>query len=80
MNINHNIQSIIGGYSESQAKKTAVMFGDSAISYYELDKRIKNTTCRLKAEGVKKGSIVAICIPNSIEMIIAIYAVLYLRT
>ena len=30
---------------------------------------------KLKAEGVAKGSIVAVCIPNSIEMIISIYAV-----
>lgn len=79
MNTNHDIQNIICKYTKKQATKTAVEFGDSVISYSELDKRIKNLSNKLKAEGVAKGSIVAVCIPNSIEMIISIYAVLYLR-
>lgn len=79
MNLNHDIQNVILEFAKKQPSKTAIEFGNIAISYYELNKQISSLSDILKDNGVTKGSIVAICIPDSIELIISIFAVLYLR-
>lgn len=79
MKINHNIKKPIFEYARKRPSKTAIIFGEQTMLYSEFDKSIKKLSQKLQTEGVIKGSIVAICVPNSLEMLISIYAVLYLR-
>jgi amino acid adenylation domain-containing protein len=60
-------------------QKVAVQFANETITYQELELKIKCLSQKLQSEGIKKGDIVAVYIPNSIELIVAIYAILYCR-
>ena len=55
--------------------KTAVVFLDKAISYKKLYELISRYASLLKKLGVKKGDVVATMLPNSLQHIIAFYAV-----
>ncbi|WP_439678571.1 amino acid adenylation domain-containing protein [Embleya sp. MST-111070] len=54
---------------------TAVVFEDTAVTYAELDRRVDALTRRLRARGVAPESVVAVVLPRSIEMIVALLAV-----
>jgi amino acid adenylation domain-containing protein/non-ribosomal peptide synthase protein (TIGR01720 family) len=55
---------------------TALVFQDEDLSYKELDTRSNQLGHYLRSNGVKKGTIVPICIDRSFEMIIGILGVL----
>lgn len=65
---------------EKQAQKTpnsiAVNYVNKKITYEELNKRAERLAALLVYKGVKVGSVVAIMTPRSIEMIVAILAIL----
>lgn len=79
MNLDHNICETLERYSKVYPEKIALYYGNENITYSELHLRIKQLSQLLQDTGVKKGDIIAVCIPNSIEMIISIYAILYIR-
>ncbi|WP_159090717.1 non-ribosomal peptide synthetase, partial [Aquimarina aquimarini] len=54
----------------------AISHGDKKISYEELDKRSNYLAYHLQNKGVTPETLVPICIPRSIEMIVAILGVL----
>lgn len=54
----------------------AVILGDIALSYGELDMRASRVARQLRALGVRTGDLVALHIERSIEMIIALLAIL----
>ena len=56
--------------------KTACMCGDESITYQELSKRINQLANYLVKNGIQNDDIVAICYPHSIDLIVAIFAVL----
>jgi amino acid adenylation domain-containing protein/thioester reductase-like protein len=57
-------------------QKVAVIFEDTAVTYLELDQRSSQLAGTLRSNGVTKGSIVGLLVDRSVEMIIAILAVL----
>ncbi|MBQ6160298.1 MAG: AMP-binding protein [Oscillospiraceae bacterium] len=65
---------------EEQVRKTpdnkAVMFGETELSYQQLNERANAVACRLRELGVGPDDFVAILARRSIEMIAAIYGVL----
>lgn len=65
---------------EQQVKKTpqaqAVVFGESALTYAALDQRANQLASLLRRRGVAVGSRVALCLPRSLDLIMAILAVL----
>lgn len=65
---------------EAQALKTpdapAVQFGETGLTYNQLNQRANTLAYYLKAKGVKPESIVAICSERSLEMLIGILATL----
>jgi amino acid adenylation domain-containing protein len=54
----------------------AVRFRDEALSYAELDERVGRLAGRLLALGVERGSLVAVCMDRSVEMVVALHAIL----
>ncbi|MEO1619423.1 MAG: amino acid adenylation domain-containing protein, partial [Cyanobacteria bacterium J06632_3] len=56
--------------------KTAVVFGDKSITYAELNRRANQLAHELRSRNITPGSRVAICLNRSVEMVIAILAVL----
>lgn len=54
--------------------KAIVYFGKS-ITYKNLDKKINEFARSLKQDGIKKGDIITVCMPNTPEAIIAFYAI-----
>ena len=56
--------------------KIALKFGNSEISYGELEQQIHQVAHYLKAQGVKNGDCVAVSLPRSIELIITLIAIM----
>ena len=65
---------------ETQAAATpdavAAVFRGDLLSYAELDRRANQLARHLRAEGVKPGRLVAICLEHSLEELIALWGVL----
>lgn len=57
-------------------QKVAVIFENKAVTYHELNNRSNQLAKFLRTNGVKKDSIVGLLIDRSVELIIAILAVL----
>jgi len=58
------------------ANAVAVAFADATLSYGELDARAKQLAERLRSRGVSRGSLVGVCMERSLELPIALLAVL----
>ena len=61
---------------ERVPEATAVIFGDQSLTYAELDAESNRLARLLISEGVGPEQIVALALPRSIDMIVAILAVL----
>ncbi len=79
MNLDYNICETLERYSKVYPEKVALHNGNENITYSELHLRIMQLSQLLQATGIKKGDIIAVYIPNSIEMLVSIYAILYAR-
>lgn len=56
--------------------KTALIFGDSKLTYDELNQKANQLAHKLVSLGVKPGNVVAVLLNRSLEMIIALIAIL----
>ena len=56
--------------------KQALKFGDSEITYGDLEKQVHQVAHYLKMQGVEKGDCVAVLLPRSIELIITLIAIM----
>ncbi|WP_245716671.1 non-ribosomal peptide synthetase [Nocardia mikamii] len=54
----------------------AVYFGDTVLTYRELDRRSRDLARELTARGIGPESLVAVAMRRSIELVVGIYAVL----
>ena len=61
---------------EQNPHKTAIIFRDTQLTYQELNVKANQLGHFLQKKGVKEEQLVAICLPRSLEMIIAIFAIL----
>ncbi|MEU3918093.1 amino acid adenylation domain-containing protein [Streptomyces sp. NPDC029004] len=68
------------GPVEAQARRTpdapALVFGDRTLTYAELNAEASRLARHLTGHGVRPGSLVAIALPRSVELIIALLGVL----
>ncbi|MGQ0825909.1 MAG: non-ribosomal peptide synthetase [Actinomycetota bacterium] len=54
----------------------AVVHGETRLTYAELNRRANQLAVRLRACGVERGSLVALCLERSLDLVIAVVAVL----
>ncbi|MDP4142883.1 MAG: amino acid adenylation domain-containing protein [Bacillota bacterium] len=71
-----NIHEMFEMQVEKTPEKTAFICNDETISYLELNQRSNQLAHYLRGFGVSKGSLVAICVERSFEMIIGILAIM----
>ncbi|UWG97967.1 amino acid adenylation domain-containing protein [Dehalobacter sp. DCM] len=57
-------------------EKVAVIFENRAITYLELDQQSNQLAGALRAQGVEKGAVIGLVMDRSVEMLVAILAVL----
>lgn len=72
-------ESIIEVFERQVAKtpnKTAVVFEEEQITYEELNKRSEQLAYKLLKSGINKGDFVVLLTQRSIELVIAVYAVI----
>ncbi|HTL18481.1 MAG TPA: condensation domain-containing protein, partial [Patescibacteria group bacterium] len=70
------IQEIFEAQAASHPDAIALVFGDARITYSELNRRANQLAHRLESCGVASGARVALCLDRSLELIIAILAIL----
>lgn len=65
---------------EQQCSRTpnaaAVVFDGVVVSYAEFGRKVHNLAAVLRAKGVKAGDFVAVAIPRSVELVVALHAVI----
>ena len=72
-------KTIVDLFEEAAAKNAdsiALIFDDKKISYKKLNESANRLAHYLKAAGIKKEMIVAVCIGRGIDMVVAILAIL----
>jgi amino acid adenylation domain-containing protein len=71
---------LVQNFLENQAKiipeKTAVIAGNSSLTYHELDSQSNQMARHLISLGVSPGDIVGICIERTVDMAISVFGVL----
>ena len=64
----------------AQAQRTpmarAISFRGESVTYAQLDERIAGLAQRLHRHGMRKGALVAVCMDRSVEMVVALHAIL----
>ncbi|WP_432774041.1 non-ribosomal peptide synthase/polyketide synthase [Brevibacillus gelatini] len=70
------IVELIAEQAARTPEKTAVVCGDDSLTYQELMERSAQLARALRARGIAKGSIVSIMAEHSLELVVAIMAVL----
>lgn len=68
--------SLFAARAAVQPRHVALSLGPASLSYAELDDRSDRLADRLVAMGAKPGAIVGLCLPRSIELIVAMLAIL----
>lgn len=61
---------------KSGPERTALVFGETSLTYVELDQRANQLANALRSRGVQKGTVVAMLMERSIEMITGVFAIL----
>ncbi|MET7619110.1 amino acid adenylation domain-containing protein [Streptomyces sp. NPDC005408] len=68
------------GPIEAQVRRTpaapALVFGDRTLTYAELNAQASRLARHLAGRGVRPGALVAVAVPRSVELIVALLAVL----
>jgi len=70
-----SIYQLFRNTAQSHPDETAVIFLDKKISYQDLDGLICRYAAMLKDLGIGKGDVIATMLPNSLQHIVAFYAV-----
>ncbi len=70
------LHDVFAAQAASQPLRTALIAGDIQVSYGELDARAERLADRLAAAGVGRGHLVPILMPRSVDLVVALLAVL----
>jgi amino acid adenylation domain-containing protein len=70
------LHELIQAQAERTPEAVAVQCAGIRLTYSELDRLANRLANRLQADGVARGDLVAICVPRSLEMLVAMLAIL----
>ncbi|MGY1496087.1 amino acid adenylation domain-containing protein [Streptomyces sp. QTS52] len=70
------IADLLAAQAAATPDATAVVFGDRTLTYAELDSRINRMARLLIARGAAPERVVALGLPRSLDMVVALFAVL----
>ncbi|MCL2051376.1 MAG: non-ribosomal peptide synthetase [Lachnospiraceae bacterium] len=76
MNYSSNVISFFDECVKQNNKRPALIWEHEEMSYYELNKAVNNTAHYLLTNGIKKGDLVGVCLPKSMELVSAVLAIL----
>jgi long-chain acyl-CoA synthetase len=62
--------------AQTSPHKTALVCGDQRLSYQDIEEQCNRLAQALSAVGVQRGDRVAVCLENSVEAVVAIFAIL----
>ncbi|MFI7118871.1 non-ribosomal peptide synthase/polyketide synthase [Amycolatopsis sp. NPDC049868] len=74
--IEDTIADLLAVQAERTPDETALVFGDEQLTYAELDARINRMARLLLAKGAAPEQVIALGLPRSIDMVVALFAVL----
>ena len=70
------IHQLVAAQADRTPEAPAVLFEDAVLTYRELDDRADQLALRLRELGVGPGVLVALLVPRSLEMMVAIIGIL----
>ncbi|MBZ5710638.1 non-ribosomal peptide synthetase/type I polyketide synthase [Nannocystis pusilla] len=70
------MHALVSRAAAADPERTAVVIGEARLSYAELEQRAESLARRLRARGVGAESLVAISVEKSLDLIVAVVAVL----
>lgn len=71
-----SIVDLVASAVASHGEAVAAVFDDDRVTYAELDRRANRLARRLRERGCGNGDVVAVCAPRSLELVVALLAVL----
>ena len=71
-----NLAEFLETSARTHPGRTALVFEDRRMSYFELDEAVRRVSGGLRAAGLGPGDHIALCCPNRPEFVIACYAIL----
>ncbi|SEG80939.1 amino acid adenylation domain-containing protein [Actinacidiphila yanglinensis] len=69
------VPALIAASVHAHPDATALICGGTEISYAELDRRAGMLAAALRRGGVRRGSVVGVCLPRSVDAVVALLAV-----
>lgn len=73
---NDCIHTLVEKQVELNPDKEAILFGDTSITYKDLNQRANILAGKLHDEGITNGGLIGLFLPRSIDMVVAMLAVL----
>ena len=70
------LHKLLANQARITALKQAVKFGDSEISYENLERQVNQLSHYLVEQGVRNGDCVAVSLPRSIELVVTLIAIM----
>ncbi|TYR65651.1 amino acid adenylation domain-containing protein, partial [Streptomyces parvus] len=70
------VPALVDGQVAARPHATAVRYGDTALTYAELDLRANRLAHELRDRGVGRGDLVSVCLRRTAELPVALLAVL----
>ncbi|UCC63829.1 MAG: AMP-binding protein, partial [Anaerolineae bacterium] len=70
------VQDVLQNSAERFPEKTALVSDGQRLTYAEVEARANRLAHALITYGVRRGDRVALCLPNSVEAVLAIFAIL----
>ena len=70
------VTSLFEAQCRRSPEAVALLCGDEQLSFHQLEHRMNALAHRLRNHGIGRGSLVAVCLPRSPELLIALLAVI----
>jgi amino acid adenylation domain-containing protein len=70
------VHELVGAQAERTPDTVALICGDDALTYRELDRRATDLAAELRGAGVAPGVVVGICIDRSVDLVAGLLAVM----